>query len=159
MKTTVVDPHKSSLGMEANIAVLVVFVAMAVVSWLPVVSWVAFAVPIVFFFIEKESEFVKFQAVQACLIGVIRVIFSLFFSILQWIVRPKNYYQSLNYLFGGGWGITMVISGISIIVGLAITGLIIYLVFMAYNYKKVELPGLGQIAMIIYEKLGNVKVQ
>ncbi len=29
MKTTVVQPHKSSLGMDANVAVLILYIAMA----------------------------------------------------------------------------------------------------------------------------------
>jgi uncharacterized membrane protein len=104
MKITKIEPHKSSLGLDANIAVLIIYIAMAVVSWVWMFSWVAWAVPIVFFFLEKESKFVKFQAVQAFIIGLVRAGFAFVFQIFIWILTPRGYIGGLFFWAAGGWG-------------------------------------------------------
>ena len=104
MKTTAIAPHKSSLGMNANIAILVMFIAMAALSWVPYLGWIAaWGVPIVFLILEKESRFVKFWAVQAIGIGIVRAALSIIFQILYWITIPKVYNLN-NLLSGRGWG-------------------------------------------------------
>ena len=156
MKTTRIEPHKSSLGMEANVASLVIFIAMAVVSWIPYIGWVAWAVPLVFFFKEKSSKFVKFQAVTALIVGIIRAAFSLVLQIFIWILIPKNLYSAAMYLNGRGWGAWALLGTISTIIGVAITVLIIYLIIMAYGYKQVELPIIGPIAAKASDKLDSM---
>ena len=157
MITTKFEQHKSSLGMDANIAALIIFIAMAVVSWIPYLGWVAWAVPLVFFFIEKSSKFVRFQAVTALVVGIIRAAISIVLQIFVWILKPKDWYSTAMYLSGRGWGAWALLGTISIIVGVAITVLIVYLVIMAYGYKQVELPIIGPIAAKASDRLDNIK--
>jgi len=155
MKTTKIEPHQSSLGMDANIASLIIFVAMAVVSWIPYLGWVAWAVPIVFFILEKKSAFVKFQAATALVISIVRVVLSILFSIIIGIVTASF---SITFNFGAALAIIGFLGFISMLIGLAITGLIIYLIIMAYGYKQVELPIIGPIAAKAAEALGKINV-
>ena len=152
MKKTVIQPHKSSFGMDANIAALVIFIGMAVVSWIPYLGWVAWGVPLVFFFMEKNSSFVKFQAVTALLIGVVRAALSIVLQIFIWILTPRNVYSALNLALGRGWGAWVLLGTISTIIGVIITIIIVYMVVMAYGYKQVELPIIGPIAARASEK-------
>jgi len=156
MKKTIIEPHKSSLGMDANIASLIIFIAMAVVAWIPYLGWIAWAVPLVFFFMEKESRFVKFQAVTALIVGIIRAAFTIIFQIFVWILTPKDWVSAVNYLYGRGWGPWVLLGTISSIVGILLTILIIYLIIMAYGYKQVELPLIGPYATKISEKLDSM---
>ena len=156
MKRARIEPHKSSLGFEANIASIIIFIAMAVVSWIPYLGWVAWAVPLVFFFLEKESAFVKFQAVTALIIGVIRAVLAIVLQIFIWILTPRNLYSAAMYLTGRGWGAWMLLSTISIIIGIAISLVILYLIFKAYKYERVELPIIGSIAAKASDKLENM---
>lgn len=158
MKTTMVSPHKSSLGMDANIASLVIFIAMAVVSWIPYLGWLAWAVPLVFFFMEKSSQFVKFQAVQALVIGIIRAALAIVLQIFIWILTPKDLYSAVSYLSGSGWGAWVLLGTLSTIIGVAITAVIGYLTMKAYGYKQVELPVIGPIAAKASERLGNINI-
>ena len=135
MKTVTVQPHKSSLGMEANIAVVVMYIIMVVLSWIMYANFLSWAVPLVFFFIEKESRFVKYQSIQALGIGVVSAVISLLLQIILW-----------SSLWAGGLGALALVSALSIIVGIAITALVVYIVYMAFNYKIVELPVIGPIA-------------
>lgn len=157
MKTEKIEPHKSSLGMDANIASLVIYVAMAVVSWLPYLGWLSWCVPLVFFFMEKQSKFVKFQAVNALVIGVIRAALAIVFQILIWAATPKTVYGALTGL-GAAFGAYAILGFISTLIGLAITVAIIYFVYMAWNYKQVELPVIGPIAVKAAEKLSTVNI-
>ncbi|MCL2772381.1 MAG: hypothetical protein FWD71_03440 [Oscillospiraceae bacterium] len=155
MKTTVIQPHKSSLGMDANIAVLLTYIIMAVVSWIPYIGYISWAVPIVIFFMEKESKFVKFQAVQALIIGIVREIIAIIFAIIVWAVTPKDIVGILTL---NSWGAAAFVGGISVIVGLAITVLVIYVIVKAYGYKQIELPMIAPIAAKASEKLENMNI-
>ena len=160
MKKTIIQPHRSSLGMDANIAVLIMYVAAAAISWLSWVGYLAWAVPLVFFFLEKESKFVKFQAVQALVIGVARAAISAVFGILYWAVTPRDWLSGLANLFGwrGRTGAMVTVWAIDNIIGLAIMALILYVVVMAYGYKQVELPIIGPIASKASEKLSGINI-
>jgi len=158
MKTTQIEPHKSSLGMDANINVLMIYIGMVFVSWLPFIGYLAFAVPIVFFVLEKESKFIKYQAAQVLIIGIVRAITKLFFDIVYWAVAPKDNFASAWSYVNGGWILSVIVGFIGWVISLAITGLVIYLVYMAYFYKQVELPGIGPIVQQISGTLDNINI-
>jgi len=158
MKTTKIEPHKSSLGMDANIAAVFVYVAMAVVSWIPYLGWLAWALPIVFFVMEKESAFVKHQAMQALIIGILRAALAILLQIFVWILTPRDLYSALNYVAGRGWGAWVFLGALSTIIGIAITILLVYLVIMAYGYKQVELPIIAPFAAKASEKIGSLNL-
>jgi len=158
VKRTTIEPHKSSLGFEANIASIIIFIAMAVVSWIPYLGWVAWAVPLVFFFLEKESAFVKFQAVTALIIGVIRAALAIILQIFIWILTPKDWYSAAMYLSGRGWGAWVLLGTISTIIAILISLVILYLIFKAYKYERVELPIIGPIAAKASDKLNTVNI-
>ena len=149
MKTTVVAPHKSSLGMDANIAILIMFIAMAALAWIPYFGWIAaWGVPLVFLILEKQSGFVKFWAVQAIGIGIVRAALSFIFQILYWITMPKvnDLNSALNFLTGRGWGVWRLFVTLSWIIGLIITLIEVYAIWKALTYKQVSLPVIGPVA-------------
>ena len=147
MKTTIIEPHKSSIGLGANFTSLIILAAMATTAWISFIGWFAWIVPLVFYFIEKESKFVKFQSIQALFIGVAWAVTQLFI----WIIRPRHFY-SMYYTPGRIVGMGSFWSIISTLVNVAFVLLIVYLVISAYNYKKVELPVIGPIADKASEK-------
>ena len=157
MKIVKIKPHKSSLGMDANLTSLVIFAVMAVVSWMSYLGWLAWVIPLVFYFAEKKSRFVKFQAVTALIIGIIRVAFSIVLQILVWILTPRDFYSALSFLTGG-WGIWTVVAAISTIIGIIISFVIVYLIWMAWNYNKVYLPFVGPLAEKASAKLENINI-
>ena len=159
MKTTSIAPHKSSLGMEANITVLVIYIAMAALSWIYGIKYFAWAVPVVFFFLEKESKFVKFQAVQALIIGLVQAALSALFSIIIWALTPRyrDFYDIWNN-YNRNAGLIGFVGIVAIVVGIAITVVLVYLLYTAYNYKQVELPVIGPIAEKAGKKLDSVNI-
>jgi len=141
MQKTVVQPHRSSLGMDANLAVLIIYIATAVVSWIPYLGWFAWAVPLVFFFLEKSSGFVKFHAVQALGIGILRAVLTIIFNIIYALMVPTTIYGIYSSL--GAWA---VVSVIATILYIAISLLTLYVLIMAWQWKQVELPIIGPMA-------------
>lgn len=149
----VIPPHRSSLGMDANVAVLIVAAAMIVMSWIPFASWIAFAVPLVFFFMEKESRFVKFQAVQVCGIGVVRAVIAIIAQILTWVMRPRvGFSYTYGITYRGNTGGLVAINAIAYIITAALSLLVIYVGYKGYTYKQVELPVVGPFAKKMSEK-------
>jgi len=155
MKTTIIEPHKSSLGMDANFASLIIYISIAALSWIPYIQYVAWAAPLVFFFMEKNSKFVKYQAIQALIVGIIWAVIDIIFSIIMWAMIPRSYnlYGLIN--FSSRWAAFNVVRIIFLIIELAFTVLVVYFVIMVYQWKQVELPVIGPMVNSISEKLGS----
>ena len=140
--TVTVEPHKSSLGMEANIAVLIAYLGGVVVSWIPVIGYVAFLVPLLIFILEKESKFVRFHAMQGFTLNILGMLLGLIFTIIITIVSGYIAYSSPGTAVAlvGATGV------LGIIVSLAILVLAIIAVVNGFQYKEYHLPVLGNLA-------------
>ena len=151
MKTTIVQPHKSSLGMDANVACLLIGIAMVILLWLPYASWIAFAAPLVFFFAEKNSRFVKYVAASVLFIAIAGSAIAIIIQIIRWIVIPR--FSWTTYVYSGSWAAWRTFGVILYIIDGLITLLMAYVVYMAFTYKQIELPIVGPIAQKASEKL------
>lgn len=112
------DPiGKSSLGMDENLAALLAYLF-------------SFIGGLIFFFVEKESKFVKFHAMQSVILGVGCIAINIAATILAFI--PVI-----------GWIIWLA----SVLVNLGIFVLSIIMLIKAYQGEWFELPVVGKIAM------------
>ena len=148
MAATIVDPHKSSIGgLDANIMALIAYVGGAVIGWIPVLRYFAWLVPIVIFFMEKSSKFVKFHAAQASLLNVVGAVLSfIVYILLGGIIRAANPYAALG---------TLAIVGLLItIISILITIFSIIAVINAYKYKLYYIPIIGKLAEKLSAKMG-----
>ncbi len=152
-----VNPHKSSLGMDANVMALICYIAAFVLSWIPYVKYVAWVAPLIVFFIEKESPFVKFHAMQAFLLEAVVWIFQVIFGIIiaaAWASYASSwYYGSL----GASLGIVSILSILLVIIGIVVTIFAIIALIKAYGYFEYKIPGVGNLAMKFSRK-GNTPV-
>lgn len=151
MVQKVIPPHQSSLKINANIAVMLIYIIMAASFWIPYLGWAAWVVPLVFFLIEKSSKFVKYQAAQALIIGVLCVAIDLILQIVIWSLAATLF-------FVGAWGIVLMFSAIKIILRLAFVALEIYLLVKTYGYSQVELPIIGSWADKLSAQLDQINV-
>ena len=142
MKTTVVQPHKSKIGMDANTAVMLMYLIMVVmtfISWIPFIGglgnllWAV--LPVIILIIDRDSEFLKYQSAQALIIGILRAAIDFILAIPRII---------LDVFFGGGI-IALLLWFISVVISLIITAATVYILLAAYQYKQVELPVLSPI--------------
>lgn len=142
MSVTTVQPHQSSLGMDANIAALIAYIAGAVLLWVPVIMYVAFLAPLVIFILEKKSSFVRFHAMQAFVLSAIGEILSIILGIISASIVARSI---LTDPFAGLRSLG-VISTIVLIINLVLLAVSIIAMMSAYQYKEYKIPLIGDLA-------------
>ncbi|NMA25095.1 MAG: DUF4870 domain-containing protein [Clostridiales bacterium] len=142
-----VNPHRSSLGMDANIMALLCYLAAFVLGWIPIIQYVAFIAPLVIFFIEKESPFVKFHAMQAFILQAVNFVFMVVFGIIISAITAA-YISSGAFLrnIGAAAGGAVVFSTLLIIIGVILTIFAIIAMVKAHGYFEYKIPVVGNLA-------------
>lgn len=145
MANPVYAPHKSSLGLDANLVMLIAYLGGAVLSFIPVLRYFSFAVPIVLFFIEKASPYVKFHAAQAIILQVIGSIFSILISIVLAIANGCLAVMDLTAVFGLV-ALVGVLSVISWVISIVLLVFEIICLVQSWKYECYKLPLVGSLA-------------
>lgn len=136
--------HKSSIGnFDANWIALGVYLLPIIIGWfIPGASILIWLLPLVIFFIEKDSDFVRFHSAQAFLIQLLGGIITLIFSILG-VVGIATSFILGNILALGVGGIITLIGGV---IALALLVFKIIAMVKAYKFEAYEIPVIGLIA-------------
>lgn len=133
------EPHKSSIGgIDANVMALIAYLGSAVLGFIPGIRYVAFLLPIVIYIIEKNSQFVKFHAMQSILLSVFNWAIAIVYVILVGIAAGT-----------GNMGALGIISILAIVYYLiAIVFLVFFIIaaIKAYQYIGYKIPVVGNIA-------------
>lgn len=138
-----VEPHKSSLGMEANVAILIAYLGSIIIGWVPFIGYGAFLIPLIIFLVEKESGFVRFHAMQSFLLSILSYVLKIAMSIIQLIFSPVlSDIATLPSMMTAG----VVIGILGTLFSIAILVLAIIALINGYQYKKYRLPLLGNLA-------------
>lgn len=92
-------PHKSTVfGLDANIVAALAYIASIILSIIPFLGTISWLAPLILYFVEKDSFFVKKHAMQAFLLGCVSGIGSILFIILA----SFSGLFSLSSLFASG---------------------------------------------------------
>lgn len=114
-------PHQSSIAnTDANIVALLAYILPCILTYIPLIGHAAWLIPLIIFLIEKDSQFVKFHSMQAFLLTIVSTIVGFFTHII-------------------------LIGIIARCLMIVITILALVALFKAYNYKKFEIPVIGNI--------------
>jgi len=147
------EAHKSSIGnMDANVMALITYIAAIVMSLIPYLNYFAWAVPLVFFIIEKKSGLVKFHAMQALVLEVVFAVIAIILAIISGIVVAAAYAGAVTSLEGalnyaaGSLGAVVIFSVITWIVCIVFTVFQIIAMINAYKYKEYKIPVIGGLA-------------
>jgi len=154
MTNKTVEPHKSSLGgLDANIAAFLVYIVAAVLTLIPGLRYFSWAVPLVVYFIETQSEFVRFHAIQSFVINAISAIVSFIINVIIRNIFFAAVYSPYS-LFGafGAFGIFSFISGV---IGIAILVFAIIAMVQSYKYVEYHIPLINPIIQKISSILGK----
>jgi len=139
MENKIYEPHKSSIGgLDANLMALIAYLGGAVLGLIPGVKYVAFLVPIIIFILEKDSEFVKFHAMQSILLSVVGLIFAIIIAIISAILVATMSYGAL-----GAFSIILIITWL---ISIALLVFFIIAAVKAYKYQIYKMPLIGNIA-------------
>ncbi|HYE82509.1 MAG TPA: hypothetical protein VEG39_10150 [Clostridia bacterium] len=83
MNVKKIVPHKSAIGgMDANVLALIAYIASAALGFIPLLRYFAWLAPLAIFFMEKESGFVKFNAMQSFVLNLIGAALGFVVSVL-----------------------------------------------------------------------------
>ena len=150
MENTKTAPHKSSIGnMDANTLALLAYLSAIIVGWIPGIQYVAFLAPLVLYFVEKTSSFVKFHSMQAFMIQLLGVVVGL---VLQIVGGPLIAGSFFALMAGSAAGIGGLLGGTFLLI--ILFGILAIVVFVyeiiamirAYGYREYELPLLGKLS-------------
>ena len=175
MGNTVHQPHKSSLGIDANL--------MAVASCLPIILLlfaflgvfasvvallIALAIPLIIYFLEKNSLLVKFTAAQATVVtlvcGLIVVVLLVIRSIVyKAIIKNITYdiytsYWNYSEQYDNARTVRVIFLVIIYLVVLAFIGLQVIVALKSFKFTQFKLPVIGGIAEKVAEKLNKVNI-
>ena len=143
---TVFPPHKSSLGLDANLVMLIAYLGGSLLAFIPIVKYVAFAVPIVIFFIEKSSPYVKFHSAQAIVLQVFNWIVSIISGILVGVFQGVLYSSSDLGAITVASVLVMIFGLITTIVSIVILVFEIICLVKSWKYECYKLPVFGDLA-------------
>ena len=137
-----VEPHKSSIGgLDANVMALLTYLGTVVLMFMWGVGYICWVLPLVLYFVEARSDFVRFHAMQAF------VLFA-FGAVVNFIVKIA----AGGFLLSGAFNV-FAIFGITGIIGLAAgaVGLAIFIytilaMINAYKYVEYRIPFVNAIA-------------
>jgi len=164
MKTTAITPHKSSLGVDANLLVAATLVVLAATWWIHNVRYFVWIIPLIVFFIEKESAFVKSQACMAAVLGVIRAAVDLLLIFLVRVIMPStprslNAWMNLNTSSTlRRYDIAMFLYYASIFIAVVLTICVVLIALMAFLYRDIRLPLIGSLTDKVSAKLTDINV-
>ncbi|NLK89580.1 MAG: DUF4870 domain-containing protein [Clostridiaceae bacterium] len=148
MSATIVEPHKSSIGnLDANVMALLAYLATGILMYIPYIKYVAWLAPLVLFFLEKQSGFVRFHAMQAFILNAVNFLLTaliggiIIASITAAAQRAQTWEDVGATLAGVG-----IINTIVIIISLVITIFAIVALVKAYKYQLYKMPLIGKLA-------------
>lgn len=143
--------HKSSIGsMDANVMALLAYIVSVVIGWIPGLRYFAWLAPLVIYFIEKDSAFVKFHAMQAFMLEVLGGVITFILTVIIGGIVGAAMYNPYNaYAAVGITGIVALLAGI---ISIIITIFAIIAMVNAYRYKEYCIPIVGNITSKIVNK-------
>ena len=151
------QPHRSSLGgLDANIMALLCYLVTFVGGLIPVVKYVAWLLPLVIVFLEKESGLVKFHAMQAFVLNLISFVVTVLITILTVVGAGAAVVAGSAV---ATVGVVSVLGVISLVVGIAILVFSIIAMVKSYGYQAYNIPVIGGIAQALVSKFPPANTQ
>ena len=118
------SPHSSSIGnTDANIVSALAYILPVILSFVPIIGKLSWFIPIVMFFLEKNSNLVKFHSMQSVALHFIKV------TVLT-VVSIFSFIPILGYLA-------------YLVCSLFFVAIAIFVIIRSYNYDEYKLPFIG----------------
>lgn len=154
MSMKIYEPHKSSIGgIDANIIAIFCYLVAAIVGLIPVLRYFAWLAPLAFYFMDKESSFVKFHAMQAFVLNLAGAILGFLLSVVLGGLVGASVFST--HAFYAAFGFAGIISLIATIISITIIVFAVIAMVNAYNYKEYRIPLAGNIADMFSRKINN----
>ncbi len=138
MASPSVEPHKSSLGLDANLVVLIAYFGGVAIGWVGGLRYLAWLVPVVIFVLEKDSRFVRFHAMQSFTLGLVGLGLAILVTLIAgtFVIAPTT----------GGLGVLAFLGTLTTLVSLVLLAMAVIAAVQGMQYKEYKLPIVGGIA-------------
>jgi len=146
MHRQVFGPSNSKMGgMEAKYAVLIAYLGMGILGI--AFGYIAFLVPLIVYFLDKENKFIAFHAMQAFLLGITMLAINIIIGIISAIVVANAVASIASYnpyAWGAGWGAIAAVAAIGTIIGVIFFIFAIIALINGMKYQIYEIPLFGK---------------
>lgn len=142
-----VNTKSSILNLDANMIIVLCYLGSLIMTWIPVVGYFSWMLPLIIYLVEKENEFIKNQSFQATFFYIIITIISLLFNLIWILSFPQSYFDitDLNN-FSGSILIMSIFNILSKLFALLITIISIIAASKTWNYIEYKIPIIGNMA-------------
>lgn len=135
------EAHKSNIfDGDANVMALIAYAASIVIIFIPGISFISWLVPLIFYFVENKSNFVKFHAMQALLLNIAGIVVKFILGLLAGGNIIAVIFGRHSVFNWGTLAVTFIFSGI---ISLIIIIFEIIAMIKAYNYEEYKIPLIG----------------
>jgi uncharacterized membrane protein len=148
MNGQVFQPSNSKLGnMDAKWMILIAYFGSVVLGFIPGASYVAWLVPLIVFFIDKENKFIAFHAMQSFLLGVVAAVIYIIMGIIVLASTAGAVAGAVTlnpYAFGAGLGVILVTGAVAVVVAIIVLIFAILACVKGFKYEIYEIPLVGK---------------
>jgi len=159
MKGQRFQPSVSKIGgIDAKYAILIAYFGAVVLGFITGAQYVAWLVPLIVYFVDKENKFIAFHAMQAFLLQLTATIIYIVFGIIiaaSTLGAVASIASGNIYGWGAGWGAAVAFGIIMVIVGIIVLIFAILASIKGYAYEIYEIPIFGkQAEKIVFKTSG-----
>ena len=159
MKGQKFQPSISKIGgLDAKYVILIAYFGATVLGFIPGVKYVAWLVPLIIYFVDKENRFIAFHAMQAFLLEIVASVVYIIFGIIVFasVTSATASVMSGNiYGWGAGAGAIVATTAIAAIIGIVVLVFAILAAVKGYGYEIYEIPLVGkQAEKIVFKTSG-----
>ena len=159
MNRQVFQPSKSKIGdMDARYVMLIAYFGSIVLGFIPGVQYVAWLVPLIIYFIDKENTFIAFHAMQSFLLGVVAAVIYIIMAIIVAIATVGAITSAATlstYGFGAGLAAVAITGIIMVVVAVLVLVMLILAAVNGWKHEIYEIPLVGKWAEKIVFKTSN----
>ena len=143
------EPHRSSLAnMDANVLALLCYVAAFATVPLPILSRLMQLFPLIIYLMEKQSDLVRFHAMQAFLLQILSTVMQIVISVIFAFTGSVFSISGLSWISETA-EVGRVIS--TIVVTVIIIVLSIRAAVSAFRWSEYDIPLIGWVTRKFYK--------
>lgn len=137
MRHETVSPHKSSLGLDANLVILIGYFGHMLLSQIGALATIQWLVPVVIFVLERRSRFVRFHATQSFTLHLVGLVYSFVMG---------DFFARLVLIPPTEWGALGGLAFLGIMLALVLLVAAVVAAINGMQYKMYHLPLIGGLA-------------
>ena len=159
MNRQVFQPSKSKIGdMDARYMVLIAYFGSIVLGFVPGVKYVAWLIPLIIYFVDKENKFIAFHAIQSFLLSIVAAVIYIIVAIIA-VASAAGAVAGAYTLsaagIGAGFAGALIAGAVAIVVAILVLIFLILAAVHGWKYEIYEIPLVGKWAEKIVFKTSN----